>query len=228
MLKPVLIFIVSLAMPLLAQQTGQKPEEPSGQPKIKLNYLNVCTPSEEEQGLIRSALAKIPLKPEFAEDFEISRGRSTVKDSAPSKFVRLRRDFAGQSTPLMVAQYSMSTDEKATTEIFVARARDTKDFLEISIEDHVSSGAASPVTVAATDTPAERVRIERLGKGSIVLSRCEGADQSKYEPLFRQASEIMALYRKALGLRGAFRTDIAWLAAGHHESTPPAPEAPQK
>jgi len=227
MLKPALIFILSLATSILAQQTGQKPEQPAGEPKIKVHYLNVCAPSEEEQGLIRSALAKIPLKPEFAEDFEIARGRATVKDSPPSKFVRLRRDFAGQSA-LMLAQYSMSTDEKATTEIFVARARDTKDFLEVSIEDHVSSGAASPVTVVATDTPAERVRLERLGKGSIVLSRCEGADQSTYEPLFHQASEIMAAYRKALGLRGTFRTDIAWLAAGHPESAPPAPEAPQK
>ena len=141
--KPALIFVLSLAMPILAQQTVHKPEQPGDQPKVKVNYLNVCAPSEEEQALIRSALAKIPLKPEFAEDFEISRGRATVKDSQPSKFVRLRRDFAGQS-PLMLAQYSMSTDEKATTEIFVARARDTKDFLEISIEDHVSSSASMP------------------------------------------------------------------------------------
>jgi len=89
--------------------------------------------------------------------------------------------------------------------------RDPKDFLEISFEDRVTVASASPVSVVAVDTPATRIRIERMGKSSVVLSRCDGADQSVYEPLFKQGSELMARYRGALRLRTDFRPDIAWL-----------------
>jgi len=201
--------IVFILISALAAWSQQEPAQPQGKSQIKVNYLNVCTPSQEEQAVIRDALSKIPLKPVFGTDFEISRGRATLKESS-SKFVRLRRDFAAESS-FMTAQYSMSIDDKSTIETFVARTRDPKEFHEISIEDRVSREAASPTTVIATDTPAERVRIERLGKGSVVLARCEGADQSAYEPIFRQASDLMAQYRKLLGLRGSFLSDISWL-----------------
>jgi hypothetical protein len=46
-----------------------------------------------------------------------------------------------------------------------------------------------------------------------VLARCPDADQSAYEPLFRNAADLMARYRKAMGLRSAFRADIGWLSA---------------
>jgi hypothetical protein len=51
-------------------------------------------------------------------------------------------------------------------------------------------------------------------------------DQSAYEPVFRQASEIMAQYRAALGLRSAFRSDIAWLNADAKPATPTAKHKP--
>lgn len=181
-------------------------------PQVKLNYVNACSPSPEDQATLKNALTRGAAKPAFGQDFEISRGRATVKDSPPSRFVRLRRDFAPES-PFLTAQYSMSIDEKSTIETLVLRLRDPKEFHELAIEDRVSSGAASPATVLATDTPAARIRLERLTKSSITLSRCDGADQSAYEPLFKQASAIMASYRGALGLRGAFRSDIAWLNA---------------
>ena len=180
------------------------------QPQFKLNYLNVCTPSAEEQAALKSALSKVEGTPSFAEDFEVSRGSATVKEGPASKYVRLRREFPSQS-PLMTAQYSISLDEKVTIETLVLRLRDPKEFHEISFEDRIAAGAATPVAVVAMDTPAARIRIERLGKGSIVLSRCAGADQSVYEPLFKEASDLMARYRGAMGLRTAFRPDIAWL-----------------
>jgi len=105
----------------------------------------------------------------------------------------------------------MSSDEKVTIETLVLRMRDPKEFLEISIEDRVSASAATPLAVLATDTPAARIRVERMGKSSVVLARCEAGDQSAYEPLFKQASELAARYREALGLRTAFRSDISWL-----------------
>lgn len=180
------------------------------QPQVRMNYVNVCTPSAEDQAALKNALAKVSGKPAFAPDFEISRGRATVKDAPVSRFVRLRREFTPESV-LLTVQYSMSADEKAIIETLVLRVRDPKDFHEIAIEDRVSAGSAAPLVVLSTDTPAARIRLERLGKSSVTLSRCEGADQSAYEPLFRQASELMAGYRGNLGLRTTFRSDISWL-----------------
>ena len=199
---------LSLAEP----QAGAPAQQSEGQPQIKLNYLNVCTPSADEQATLKNALAKVSGAPVFGQDFEVSRGSATVKDALPSKYVRLRRDFALQS-PMMTAQYSVSLDEKVTIETLVLRMRDPKEFLEISFEDRVSAAAATPASVVAMDTPAARIRIERLGKSSIVLARCDSADQSMYEPLFKEASGLMARYRGALGLRTAFHPDISWLEA---------------
>jgi len=194
-----LIFFVALAA------WGQQDN-----PKIQMNYLNVCTPSPDEQTVLKDALARVSGRPALIDDFEVSRGRATPKSEPPSRFVRLRRDFSPES-PLLTVQYSMSADEKNMIETLVLRVRDPKQFHELSIEDRVAAGAASPVSVVATDTPAARIRIERLGKSSVALARCPGADQSAYEPLFKQASELMARYRGLLGSRTAFRSDIAWL-----------------
>ncbi|HET6843057.1 MAG TPA: hypothetical protein VFK06_15485 [Candidatus Angelobacter sp.] len=218
------IFAMCLAAGVAAAQ--QDPAPPLQQkPQVRLNYLNVCTPSAEDQLVIKDALAKSSGKPAFIEDFEVSRGRTTPKDSPSAKFVRLRRDFSAQS-PMVTAQYSMSTDEANTIETLVLRMRDTKEFYEISIEDRVSSSAASPVAIVATDTPASRVRIERLGKSSVVLARCEGADQSAYEPLFQRASELMTQYRRVLGLRTTFHSDIAWLGGSRKNTSGPGQPAP--
>ena len=197
--------MVLLASAMMAQQPGN-------QPQIKLNVLNVCTPSAEEQAVLKSALSQVSGNLAFAEDYEISRGRATLKDAPTSKFVRLRRDFAAQSS-LMTVQYSMSIDDEVTIETLVLRMRDPKEFHELSLEDRVSSNAASPLSVVSADTPPARIRIERLGKASVVLSRCQAFDQSAYEPLFKQASDLMARYRGALGLRTAFRADIGWLGS---------------
>jgi hypothetical protein len=72
--------------------------------------------------------------------------------------------------------------------------------------------------------------VERLNKGSAVLTRCEEADQSAYEPVFHQASEIMAQYRAALGLRNTFRSDIAWLNPAPKPAATPKgkPAAPKR
>jgi hypothetical protein len=205
------------------QEPAPVPQQPENKPQVKINYLNVCAPGKEEQEVIHAALAAAQTKPVFSSDFEISRGRTTLKDAPDAKFVRLRRDFAPES-PLLTAQYSISTDSTNTIEILVLRTRDPKDFLEIVMEDRVSAGAAAPLAVLSVDTPATRVRIERLNKSSAVLTRCPETDQSAYDPVFHQASEIMARYRASLGLRTSFRADIAWL-----NSTPAAARhAPRK
>jgi len=209
-LKHALCLAIVLAGAAVAQQQQPATQSSEGKPQVKVNYLNVCAPGKEEQEVINGALAAVQAKPVFSTDFEISRGRTTLKDAPDSRFVRLRRDFAADS-PLMTAQYSMSTDSTNTIEILVLHPRDTKDFLELVLEDRVSADAATPAAVLSVDTPATRVRIERLSKSSAVLTRCPDADQSAYDPVFRRASEIMAQYRTALGLRTEFRSDIAWL-----------------
>lgn len=216
MLKHALTIAIFLAgAAYAAQQQEPSPaqqDQTQGKPQVKINVMNVCTPGKEDQEVINSALAVVPAKPAFSADFEIARGHTTMKDAPDSKFVRLRRDFAPES-PLMTAQYSISTDSANTIETLVLRMRDPKEFYEVVMEDRVSAGAAAPAAVLSTDTPASRIRIERLGKNAVGLTRCQETDQSAYEPVFRRASEIMAQYRAALGLRTAFRTDIAWLSS---------------
>jgi hypothetical protein len=215
-LKHALTIAILLAGTAYAQQQEQQQPSPAAQPgnkpQVKINVINVCAPGKDDQDVINAALAAVPVKPAFSADFEISRGHTTLQDAPDAKFVRLRRDFVAES-PLMTAQYSISTDSRNTTELLVLRMRDPKEFHEIAIEDRVSAGAATPMTVLSADTPASRVRIERLGKSSAGLTRCQEIDQGAYEPVFRRASEIMAQYRAALGLRTAFRSDIAWLNA---------------
>jgi hypothetical protein len=213
-LQRALIIAFLLAGAAWAQQEAPpSPAQTPAEPQVKINVMNVCTPAKEDQELINHALAAVPAKPSFTADFEVSRGHTTLKKAPDANFVRVRRDYAADS-PLMTAQYSMSADSKDTVELLVLRMRDPKEFLEIVLEDRVSAGAAAPSSVLAADTPPSRVRIERLGKNAAGLTRCQEIDQSAYEPAFRRASEIMAQYRAAMGLRTAFHSDIAWLNTG--------------
>ena len=214
MLKPALIVAVFLLGASAVQSQNQKHgSAPQKQPPIKVNVLNVCTPGSADQAILRTALAKAKEKTRFADDFEIARGQATLKDAPPSRYVRLRRDLEPQS-PWETAQYSMSRDPRTTIETLVLRMRDPKEFHELSIEDQVSSDAASAAVVLSSDTPASRVRVERIGKSSVALAQCPEIDQSAYQPLFAEASEIMAHYRKEMGLRTEFRADINWLDGG--------------
>jgi hypothetical protein len=101
----------------------------------------------------------------------------------------------------------------------VFRLRDPKDLMQISIQDSMSA-VVKPAAALATDSPATRIRLERLGKASVVLARCTAADnpgtavdQSAYEPLFRRASAMMASYRKILRVRTTIPAELARVAA---------------
>jgi hypothetical protein len=180
-------------------------------PQIKLNFLNVCSPSDAETQEITSALNKIPAKVNYTGDFEVTRGRLISDKDGPSRYVRLRRELAGDALFNNV-QYSLSADAKNTTETLVFKVRDPKDLVLISLEDQISATAVKPASALDADTPAAHIKLERFGKSSIALARCENRDQSAYDPLFTQATKLMAQYRKALGLRTMFRNDLTWLA----------------
>lgn len=240
MRSPFLLFLLAIAVSPVAQEAPPTPPEEK-KPQVKVNYINVCNPAEAESKEIASALDRIPRKPAFAVDFEQSRGRSSmadapaalaeaglpgavVNDEGVSRWVRVRREFA-RSSPFLNVQYSISLDEAkqgpATLfEVLVFRVREPKDVLQISIQDKITA-AGDPLLALATDTPADRVKIERFGKSSLGLARCAEADQKSYEPIFAQASAIAARYRAALGVRQSVPGDLRRLGIGAQQKAAP-------
>jgi hypothetical protein len=211
------------------------------EPPVKVNVLNVCTPSPEDQKEIAAALARIPKQPAFSADFEIARGRSSLGetpeflkaatgaqiqgDALVASFVRMRREFAPQS-PFSTVQYSFSDDSKTMVETLVLHVRDPKDLVMVSVEDSASS-VTSPATMLASSTPASRIKLERFGKSSVVLARCSSSeagpppDQTAYEPLFTSASAIMTNYRGLLHVRSLVPEELARTAGAARKSASP-------
>ena len=215
-------------------------------PQVKVNMLNVCAPSPEEKQEIASALARVPAKPSFSPDFEVDRGRSVLdpstnpliagssttsisSDTDSADFVRIRHDFTGQSF-FVTVQYSFSRDSKQMVETLVFRVRDPKDVLQISIEDSASSVTTAAVMLGA-GTPANRIRLERFGKPSVVLARCTGEgdspapDQSAYEPLFASASLLLSDYRRILGAKAMVPAELARVGNSGVPAKPAAEKA---
>ena len=215
-LKSFVLLVILGALSALAQQPNQDDM------KVRVNYMNVCAPSEKDKQEIVSALERIPAAPRFGPEFEIARGRSAAPDAPIASWVRVRREFPPEA-PLTNAQYSVSLDAKDITETVVFRWRDPKEVMQVSIEDTVSN-VASPATVISAETPASRIRIERFGKGSLGLSRCPGADQSAYESVFSAASRVMTRYRAALGIRESVPPELARLGLA---SSPAKSEKPR-
>jgi hypothetical protein len=226
---PKLILISAAFLVTLPALSQQAPESPSAQPQVKVNMLNVCAPSTEEQKEIAGALARVPKQPLFAADFEISHGLSTLTEApnflqpgtgahmsdepSVASYVRIRREFSVQALFASV-QYSFSNDGQSMVETLVLHVRDPKDLIQVSMEDSASA-TSSPETMVAANTPASRIRLERFGKSSVALARCPGSengpppDQSAYEPLFRSASEVLANYRTLLGVRRTVPAELA-------------------
>jgi hypothetical protein len=222
----------------LAQQPGGNSQ--SAQPQVKVNVLNVCTPSAEEQKEITAALARIPKQPLFSPDFEVSRGRSTLTDmpnllpvgqgtqvsDEPSvaSYVRIRREFAVQAMFSRV-QYSFSDDGHNMVETLVLHVRDPKDLIEVSIEDSASSVTSAEAMLTA-DTPVSRIRLERFGKSSVALARCSAAeggpapDQAVYEPIFRSASRVLADYRHLLDVHKIVPEELGKIGGAQSKLTP--------
>jgi hypothetical protein len=215
-LPKILLFgiLVGGGLCALAQQPSQAP------PQVKVNVLNVCAPSPDQQKEIAAALAKVPKQPAFTQDFEVARGRSTLSgndvirtggdasasgEPVSAAWVRMRHDFS-PSTFFSNVQYSFSADTKEMIETLVLHVRDPKDLAQLSVEDNASA-VTSAAAMLGSSTPVSRIRLERFGKPSIVLARCLASpggrppDQSAYEPLFRDASSVMDRYRTLLQAR---------------------------
>ena len=213
------LLALAFARQVLAQEPAVNP--PATKPQVKVNMLNVCSPSAEEQKEIAAALVRVPKGPLFGADFEVSRGRSTLSDmpnflqpgqsghvageASVASYVRIRREFSVQALFSSV-QYSFSNDGQTMVETLVLHVRDPKDLIQVSLEDSASSVTSSEAMLGS-NTPASRVRLERFGKSSVALARCVAAeggpapDQSAYEPLFRSASDVLANYRALLSVK---------------------------
>jgi hypothetical protein len=130
-----------------------------------------------------------------------------------ASYVRIRREFSVQAMFSSV-QYSFSNDGVTMIETMVLHVRDPKDLIEVSLEDSASAVTSSDAMLVS-NTPVNRVRLERFGKASIALARCQASaagpapDQSAYEPLFRSASEVMADYRGLLGVKAVVPDELA-------------------
>ncbi len=235
------VFFLFLALPGVAQQSS---EQAPAQPQVKVNVLNVCTPSAEEQKEIASALARILRNPLFGADFEVSRGRSSLTEapnflrpgqhaeisdeSSVASYVRIRREFAVQAMFSSV-QYSFSNDGENMVETLVLHVRDPKDLIQVSLEDSASA-ISTAETMLGSNTPVSRIRLERFGKSSVALARCAGTetgpapDQSAYEPLFRSASEVLIAYRGVLGVRKIVPEELAKIAGTASPKTAAKPQ----
>jgi hypothetical protein len=237
------LLALALAQGIAAQE---QPANPPSPPQVKVNMLNVCSPSAEEQKEIAGALARVPKEPLFGGDFEVTRGRSTLTDipnflkpgqsthvaGEPSvaSYVRIRREFSVQALFSSV-QYSFSNDGQNMVETLVLHVRDPKDLMEVSLEDSATSVTSSEAMLGS-NTPANRVRLERFGKASVALARCLGTeggpvpDQSAYEPLFRSASDVLANYRKLLGVKTTVPEELAKISGASKPK--PAPTSKTK
>jgi hypothetical protein len=223
------VFPHKILIAILALLGVGSAQQPAAQPPVKVNVLNVCKPSPDEQKELASALAKVPAKPAFSADYEVARGHSTLDSSTPipgmqpmpagavssADWVRVRREFP-DAMMFSNVQYSFSVDAKDMVETLVLRVRDPKDLMQVSIEDSASA-VASPSAMLSSTTPVSRVRLERFGKASVALARCSGdegtpvTDQSAYEPIFKTASSIMERYRDALNARKMVPEELARL-----------------
>ena len=219
--------------------------QPPSPPQVKVNVLNVCSPSAGEQQEIASALARVPKQPLFGVDFEIDRGSSSLEvgpgflqpgsggqmssDPGTANWVRIRREFSVQAL-FSTVQYSFSIDPKNMVETLVFRVRDPKDLMQVSIEDSASA-VTTPATMLTSSTPASRIKLERFGKSSVVLARCFASeagpapDQTAYEPLFQDASAILSNYRGLLGARNTVPEELERVA-GAADRRPKVPKSP--
>ncbi len=132
-----------------------------------------------------------------------------MQDAPAANWVRIRREFPANAL-FVAAQYSISVDEHAIIETLVFKSREAKDIMQVQLEQTVT-GTHDAKTVLQSDTPVNRIRLERLGKSSVVLTRCSNIDQAKYEPLFRQASQLLANYRAAMDVKRLVPRELAML-----------------
>ena len=221
--------LLMLALAAHGQVTPVSPKAPEeAKPKIQVSFLNSCHPSFADSEEIHRALARLKEHAAFTADFEITRGVTTLTgeqahtagaymvSATRSPWVRIRRNF-GEKSAIASVQYTFSQEGNSVGETLSLAPRDTHDMLEVLIS---SSVAGTPAQAVAADTPPERIRVERFGRGSLVLQRC-GEDQTVYQPVFEEARQIFEHYRVALGVKTVVPAELARIPRPKESKSPP-------
>ncbi len=134
--------------------------------------------------------------------------------------MRIRRSFP-EKAAIASVQYTFSVEGRAVGEVLSLVPRvahdDAHDVVEVLIS---SSVVGTPVQALAADTPPERIRVERFGRGSLVLQRC-GEDQTVYQPVFEEARQIFEHYRVALGVKTLVPAELARIPRPKESKSPP-------
>jgi hypothetical protein len=123
------------------------------------------------------------------------------QDSVAS-YVRIRHEFSVQALFSSV-QYSFSDDGQSMVETLVLHVRDPKDLMSLSLEDSASS-VSSVEAMLSSNTPVNRVRLERFGKSSLALARCSGTETPR-DPIKAPMSRCSAAPRKCWPITGLAR-----------------------
>ena len=104
-------------MPPDVNAPAQTTQSSDKTPQVKYNYLNVCTPTDAEQQQLKAALTRLPAAPKYNADFEISRGRTSLQNAEPARYLRLRRELTNstefnnvQFSPTAAATFTMVTN----------------------------------------------------------------------------------------------------------------------
>ena len=223
-----MVVLLGLALCAHGQAAPATPQSPeAAKPRIQVSFLNSCHPAFTDSEEIHRALARMKEHAAFTPDFEITRGVTTLSEeqlravganvgtATRSPWVRIRRNFAEKSAIASV-QYTFSVEGNSAGETLSLMPRDTHDVLEVLISSTVTG---TPAQATAADTPPERIRVERYGRGSLVLQRC-GEDQTVYEPVFEEARQIFVRYRTALGIKTLVPAELARLPRPKESKSP--------
>ena len=132
-------------------------------------------------------------------DFEISRGVTTLTE-AEARATGAPRGQRRHAVAVGANSQGVSREGAAdgraifaergggsASEALALHLRDSREVLQILISDTVNGSAAQVVKAA---TPPDRIRIERFGKGSIVLARCGASISRLTSRCFRRRAEF--------------------------------------
>ena len=126
------------------------------QPQVKVNVLNVCSPSAAEQQEIASALARVTKQPLFGVDFEVDRGRSSLavgpgflqpgSGSGPTRHRQLGAPAFFRAGAVLDRAVLVQRRSQAMVETLVFRVRDPKTCCRLQSKTALQQSASTMLT----------------------------------------------------------------------------------
>ena len=144
---------------------------------------------------------------------EAGQGGHVADEPSVASYVRIRREFSVQALFSSV-QYSFSNDGTNMVETLVLHVRDPKDLIQVSMEDSASSVTSRRrhawLQYSGQPRPPGALR-QVLGRAGPMLGsrRWSGAGPERLRTLFRGASDVLANYRRLLGVNMIVPDELA-------------------